>query len=120
MPENSNVFVAEDDEIWQGRIQRILDEAGHRVVFAARDMPTALAAIAAGKLQELKVSVATLDGNLSKGSGSGADGEALLAAIRQQAPGVKIVGMGGIAVRGADVNVGKGYIRELGLTITNL
>jgi|SRR3989344_4442989 len=117
-PERAKVFVAEDDKDWLDIIRGTLEGAGHSVVLSASTRAEALAA--AERLRELGVQVATVDGNLNDYESSGADGQALLAAIRTHAPEVKTVGMSGLTVRGVDVNVGKSNAHNLGEVVKKL
>lgn len=71
-------------------------------------------------LEKLQIDVAVLDGNLTPGEDSGDEGRALLSAIRERAPGVKIVGMSAVGMRGTDVDLGKNKVEEIGGVVTNL
>lgn len=117
-PEKARVFVAEDDAEWRERINRLLVRSGHEVVMTAETRQQAMEAVK--RLQELGVQVATIDGNLRKFDSSGDDGQAILSAIREQAPNVKTVGFSALGVRGADANVDKGDPFELGEVVTRL
>lgn len=112
MPPKAEVFVAEDDIDWQRRIRDLLNDAGHRVAATATTRKQAFEVV--GKLKELGIMVATVDGNLNQYDSNGADGAAVIATIRQHAPEVKIVGLSGSfeGVRGADVQVWKGQAAE--------
>lgn len=118
MPERARVFVAEDDEQWQIMIEDILNEAGHSVVLKATTLDEALKA--AEQFEELKVQVATIDGNLSPDDVSCYDGRALVAAISRFAPDVKTIGMSGLSVRGVTIDLGKRNAIKLGEVVTNL
>lgn len=117
-PEKARVFVAEDDKRWQDIIKDVLTDAGHSVVLTAQTRQQALEAVQ--QLKGLGVQVATIDGNLNPHDSDGADGQALLAAIRAQAPEVKTVGMAGLSVRGVDINVGKIDASKLGEVVKKL
>lgn len=117
-PERAKVFVAEDDKRWQDIIKSLLTDAGHSVVLTAQTREQALGAVP--QLKELGVQVAIIDGNLNPHDSNGADGQALLAAIRAQVPGVKTVGMSGNTVGGVDVNVGKLGALKLGEVVKKL
>ena len=118
-PKEARVFVAEDHSGWQDLINDVLKIEGHRVVLAARDRAHALAAV--GRLERLKINVALIDDNLNSYGGSGNYGQAILSAIRSQAPSVKTVVISGQSVAGADVNVSKkDIVRKLGKVVTKL
>lgn len=117
-PENAKVFVAEDEKDWQELIVEILEDAGHEVTLTASSLDEALAATQ--KLREKQVQVAIVDGNLSRISSRGNDGQAIIAAIRENAPEVKIVGMSGLSLEGVDLNLGKMNARELGEKVNKL
>ncbi len=117
-PEKARVFVVEDEKRWKDLIKDVLTDAGHSVVLTAQTREQALAAVP--QLRGLGVQVAIIDGNLSPYNDDGADGKALLAAMRAQAPEVKTVGMSRLAVRGVDVNVGKMNASKLGEVVKKL
>lgn len=119
MPPEATVFMVEDDEQWRDINRSNLERAGHKVVAEATTRAEALEQV--GKLGELGVNVAVIDGNLDTLDGVfGGDGQAVLAAIRQLAPGVKVVGMAGDTIRGADINVGKRHAEKLANAVTEL
>ncbi len=118
MPPKAEVAVFEDDERWQDIIKRTLEREGHRVVLTAANITDALEATK--KLKDLGVQVATIDGNLNDWEASGNDGQAVLAAIRANAPGVKTVGMSGLGMRGVDIYVDKANATDLGKVVTKL
>jgi len=68
------------------------------------------------------IDLAIIDGNLNEWDSNGADGQAVLAAIRSKAPGVKIVGVSvlSLSVPGADAQVSKKRIEKLGEVVKNL
>lgn len=117
-PERAKVFVVEDDSTWQKMIREMLEDAGHQVVATATTKKEALTLVE--KLEELGVQVATIDGNLTQWDASGVDGQTVLDAIRTNAPEVKIIGLSGGKVRGADVNLGKANAVNIGETVKNL
>lgn len=118
MPPKAEVAVFEDDKNWQEIIKDILEDAGHRVVITATNIKDALEATK--KLKELGVQVATIDGNLNSYEVSGNDGQAIIAAIKANAPGVKTVGMSELSMSGVDVYVGKANTNDLGKAVTKL
>lgn len=117
-PEKARVFVAEDDPDHQDTIRERLERDGHSVVLSARTRNEALSAV--NKLKELKVQVATIDGNLSPWEESGQDGKDLIAAIRKVAPDVVTIDMSLSGGLNADITVGKGNARTLSKVITDL
>ena len=118
MPPKTEVAVFEDDKNWQDIIKRVLKDEGHRVVLTATNIEDALEATK--RLKELGVKVATIDGNLNDWEASGNDGQAIIAAIKANAPGVKTVGMSGLGMRGVDIYVGKANASDLGKIVTKL
>lgn len=117
-PEKAKVFVSEDNKQWQDMIRDILQDDGHSVVASAKTLEEALAL--SQRLGELGVNVATIDGNLSEWDTSGADGQAVLRAIRASAPGVKTVGLSGNRVPGVDIDLGKANCVDLSKTVKKL
>ena len=117
-PEKAKVFIVEDGQQWQNVIGEILTRGGHEVVLRARTKEEALAGIK--KLEELDVNVVTLDGNLNEWDTSGADGQIIMSTIRTQTPDVKIIGLAGGNVRGADIDLGKSNAVDLCETVTKL
>lgn len=116
-PEKARVFVVEDSETWQEIIRIKSEEAGHKVVLSASTLEQALEKVK--KLKKLKVQVATIDGNLTNDI-SGADGQAVLAAIKTHAPEVKTIGMAVFNVEGVNINLGKSDVSKLGEVIKKL
>ncbi len=117
-PEKARVFVVEDDIRSQILLKYLLVAAGHSIVLTAETRQQALEAVT--QLKELGVQVAIIDGNLNPYDGDGADGQAVLAAIRVQAPEVKTVGMARFSVRGVDVDVGKINLAQIGEVVRKL
>lgn len=119
MPEKARVFVAEDEQDWQQRIERNLKRYGHEVVLTAETLAQALKSL--DQFEELGVQVATLDGNLRGNDISGSDGRELSLAIRGRYPNVKIVGLSGVKFRGeADIELNKAETFRLGEVVTKL
>ena len=116
-PVEARVFVAEDERYLRDYLIKKIEEAGHYVVATAATRQEALATIP--KFRELGVQVASLDGNLGEFN-MGADGQAIQAAIRQQTPEVKTIGVSGVNFPNADVDLGKGNISQIGEVITRL
>jgi CheY-like chemotaxis protein len=118
-PEKAKVFVAEDSEDWKKIIKDELESEGHIVVATASTLKEALET--AKKLKELGVDVAVIDGNLGENIFVlGSDGQAVLAAVRENAPKVKTVGMSSFSVRGTDVDLGKMDVKRLGKVVSDL
>lgn len=117
-PEKARVFVAEDEDFWQDAIKHMLERGGHSVVATAKTLPEALAATK--RLQDQKVDVAVIDGNLNEDDTSGSDGQAVLKAVREHAPKVKTVGMSGNSVPGTDYDLGKADYVEIGKVVKKL
>ncbi|MCL4384084.1 response regulator [Patescibacteria group bacterium] len=118
MPERARVFVVEDSQDWLKTITGLLEDDGHDVVLTAKSREEALASIP--KLRDLKIQVATLDGNLSPLEYGGTDGQIILKAMRDGMPELKVIGVTGGRIDGADVNVWKGDSSDLGKIVTNL
>lgn len=117
-PEHARVFVIEDDDNWQDLIKDILKDEGHEVVLTSTNLYDALDNIE--KIKELKINVVTIDGNLDEDETEGYDGQEVLEAVRKIAPEVKTVGMGGNAIPGVDLDLGKGNCIKLGKEVTKL
>ncbi len=117
-PERAKVFVAEDADLWQRMIKRILANDGHQIVSSATNLKDALAAI--DRFAELGVQVAIIDGNLDEDESTGCDGQAVLAAIHRVVPQVKTIGFSRDRVCGVDVDLGKEKSIDLGKTVTKI
>ncbi|MBU2577895.1 response regulator [Patescibacteria group bacterium] len=119
-PENARVMVVENDEDWQKWIEWYLNEKGHEVALTAKTRKEALKKIETDMVKK-GVNVVTIDGNLEPNTSSGVDGQAVAKAVRETDPNVKIVGVSVGFVRGADVNVPKGFDTDtLGEVVTKL
>lgn len=117
-PEKANVFIAEDNSSYQKLVKEYLEEAGHTLSLSATTIEEALACV--DRFEELGIDVAVLDGNLSENEYNGYEGQMIRTAIRDKAPNVKIVGMSGNKFPGADVDLGKRKVDELGDVVTKL
>lgn len=115
---NAKAFIAEDDNRLQDIVKDILEDEGHSVLLTATTRDEALAAVE--KISELSIDLALIDGNLNEWDTNGADGQAVLAAIRARAPHVKIVGISALSVPGADAQASKTRIEKLGEVVKNL
>lgn len=115
---NAKAFIAEDDSQWQEIYKDILEGEGHEVFLTATNKSEALAAVE--RLTELGINLALIDGNLNKWDSNGADGQAVLAAIRTKAPNVRTVGVSALSVPGADAQASKTRIEKLGEVVKNL
>jgi CheY-like chemotaxis protein len=116
-PENANVFVVEDDKFWQEAIKENLSIGGHRIVLSATSLKDALEAT--NNLSKFGVQVATVDGNLG-GYSAGHDGQKVIAAIREKAPEVKIIGFSSDPLPGTDVDLTKWHPGDLSQTVTDI
>lgn len=106
MPDNARVFVAEDDSRWQSAIVKSVGKGGHTVTHTAQTKADALSQIPT--LESSGVQVAIVDGNLTQGISSGNDGREIVAAIRSQAPNIKIIGFSASnTISGVDVSLDK-------------
>lgn len=120
-PENANIFVAEDDPQWQAIIKKNVGKGGHTVTHTAQTKTDALAQIP--NLESSGVQVAIVDGNLTRGNSSGDDGREIVAAIRSQAPSVKIIGFSASnTIAGVDTSLDKTTFEPIDLpnTVTKL
>lgn len=117
MPEKAKVFIAEDDKTWRKFVKDSLVKSNHTVVIEAEDVEQALGAVPLAV--ELRVNVAVLDGSIPNDM---YDGEIIAAALRKVIPGIKVVGVSGRGVTGADVNIWKGdfYKTNLGQIVKDL
>lgn len=104
-PERAKVFIAEDQEDWRNWVKKSLEKSGHEIAIVASSPEEALEAV--NQLADLGVQVAIVDGNLRRNEVSGEDGKAIIEAIRNRAPDVKVIGFSGLEVKGADVNFSK-------------
>lgn len=80
-PENTKIFLVEDDLIDQEQIRWILEKNGHSIVVEAETLDEALLQIP--ELREKGVNVAIVDGNLTEGVGSGEDGRRVTERIKE-------------------------------------
>lgn len=118
MVEKARVFVAEDDPDLLESLKYVIEKEGHTVTLSAASLSDALAAIST--FPQFGIQIASIDGNLRKGEKSGSDGRQMVAAIRNAAPEVKIVGISGQTIPGVDVDLGKDRTEKLGKVITEL
>ncbi len=107
----AKVAIFENNPDQQDQIILFLEEAGHEVVATAETVFAALALVP--QLTGLGVQVATLDGNLSPNATGGAEGLEILAAIKQQAPLVKVIGLSNGSIEGVDFDLGKLHAAQL-------
>lgn len=91
MPQNARVFLVDDEPMLRAGFKAWLEAAGHQVVLEAASLPEALSKVL--QLDEQEVTVAILDGNLSRDDNTGNDGKAIAGAIRILYPQVKILGL---------------------------
>lgn len=89
-PLEARVFIVEDDPDSSALAQQFLTRNGHTVVDTASSLPEALAKIPG--LGEQGIDVAIVDGNLSDEDTSGQDGETVAKAIKNQHPGITVIG----------------------------
>lgn len=118
MPERSNVSVFEDDEEYQEMLKKYLERAGHTVVFSATSRIEAETAIK--KFKDKGIQVAIVDGNLTEDDSSGDDGAKLTEKIREADPDIIVIGFSSLGVRGADVQLMKFDVEQVGKVVTNL
>jgi len=85
----ANIFVVEDMLNFRAGVKHYLEEAGHSIAIEEKTLDGAL--IAVQKIDELDITVAVVDGNLTTGDNSGKDGQTISEAIRQKRPDVKII-----------------------------
>ena len=85
----AKVFVVDDDGGIVEFIKAALPHMEHEVVLTATSRDEAVKM--AGEAFHLGVEVAFVDGDLKSGAGGTEEGEAVATALRQRAPGVKVV-----------------------------
>lgn len=102
--ENARVIIVEDDARIRKIFRENLEACEHMVVGEAESVAGAVAMV--NGLRPEDVDVAVVDGNLSRRSEHGSDGERVANYIHEKLRGVIVIGAsldGG--VRGADINV---------------
>lgn len=109
------VVVIEDSLKWQERCLEVLGAMGATVVAVAENMLQATQEVIP-KLEALGVQFVLLDGNLHPSQSNGADGLALAAQIRKQAPSVRIIGFSSAPQQYVDIDLGKGNFNQANLT----
>jgi len=112
--DSPKVVIIEDSKSWQEMTRRLLEDMGVSVVAIVDNMLQATEEIIP-QLEALGVQFVLLDGNLDPNESSGAEGRALAAQIREQAPSVKIVGFSGNTQDYIDIPLGKSKFSEEGL-----
>ena len=119
-PEMARVFIVEDQGMMREFMRSSLVRAGHVIVGEANRIEAAIEATT--RFDEMGVQVIIIDGNLTLDDVSGDDGQAVLGAVRQNAPHVKTVGMSFSkkGVPGTDLNLGKQNMSKLGDEVTQL
>ncbi len=117
--DNARIIVIEDDPSMRESYKANLEVSDHTVVGEADSVAAAEALV--DSLTSNDVEIAIVDGNLSRRSQSGEDGERVTSYIHEKLSEVTVIGasLDG-EVRGADLNVSKGdswaldaMIREL-------
>lgn len=117
-PDNARVFIIEDNPDIRDIEREILEKEGHVVVGEADNFEDALAAV--DEFKNLRVQVATTDGNLSGGEYDGSEGRAIIQKIKRRAPGVKTLGLSNDEMPDADIDLRKKKIFDLGKVVTDL
>jgi len=117
-PENSNIFLVDDEASWLRAARKSLQEAGHSVVLEAIDAKKAQDLIPLAI--QLNVNVVVLDVNLT-----GVDFKNILATslaerLREQIPDIKIVAYGAAQSAFADESVTKLQHSKLGRVVKSL
>lgn len=123
MAPHANVFVAEDDPLWHEFIREQLEAAGHSVVGKATTREEALKQIST--FREVGVNVVVLGGNLGGGVFTGDspynDSVVILEALKNTGyEDLPTVGLSGVELPGATVDLGKGNADRLGETVAGL
>lgn len=117
--ENARVIIIDDDPTIREDCRLNLEARNHVIVGEASSVVEAQELV--NGLSPNELDIAVIDGNLSRQSEGGVDGERIAALIHAKLPGVTVVGasMDG-EVRGADVNVPKGDAWALDTLVTQL
>lgn len=109
--DKAKIFYAEDDESLRKINVLLLEDEGHQVVLQADNLKQAMEAIENGRLRELGVNIAIVDGNLTRGDCSCSDGFTVSKEIRGTGLPIKIIAFSGSLKDDAaygDVYVDKG------------
>jgi CheY-like chemotaxis protein len=93
--EKARIFLVEDNQGCRDSLVGLLEDIGYSVVLWAENLGQALDAIQSGRLRELGVNVAIVDGNLSPGDISCSDGFAAAGKIREAGLPIKIIALSG-------------------------
>ncbi len=88
-PDRARVFLVEDNQLQLSSFRFLIERGEHQIVAEAHSLQEALDLVP--RLRDLKVDVAVLDGNLSKGKSDGKDGQQVAEEIRQVAPELRII-----------------------------
>ncbi len=102
MGSKEQVVLIDDNRDVRGSFGEILREEGHNVVAEAGSVSEALDLIL--RLDEMKVRVVVLDGNLSPSSTGNADGIRLTKAIREGSK-AKVIGLSGEKYPGPEISL---------------
>lgn len=89
------IFLVEDSESIGILAKILLSSLGHEVVLEASILEEALGIVSSGQLQEKEITLAIVDGNLSKGDHSCEDGRKINAAIKATNLPIKIIAFSG-------------------------
>ena len=119
MPKEAKVFLVEDDESVRKMLKVFLSREGHQVILEAGSLEEALEG--AKKIIQNGVNLAIVDGLLRLGADSAEDGEMVASTLRQEAPGIKIIGLSCLEVNFGDINLKKPVsFRELAKIIKEI
>ncbi|KKU62945.1 MAG: hypothetical protein UX87_C0040G0004 [Candidatus Amesbacteria bacterium GW2011_GWA1_47_16] len=102
------VFAVEDDQLLLDLIQMVLQLKSNELVGAAMSAGAAMLAIA--RFKRMKVDVVTVDVDMY---GEELNVEQFIEETRRVAPRVKIIGLAGHKVKGADYDLGKAKTKYL-------
>ena len=111
--EDIRIVIFEDDPDWQEMSQMMLQMLGVTVVAVVDNVLSATQDIIP-QLESWGVTHALLDGNFSRRS-DGSEGQLLAEQIRNQAPGVTIIGFSGGSQSYVDIPMGKTNMTEKAL-----
>ncbi len=102
----AKVGIFEDDVDWRELLTEIVEDSGHSVAVAVRDMDEARAAI--DDLEEGSLDVAIVDGNLNPNESTGADGAEITRLLHKKLGAITVIGFSGInQIAGVDHSLSK-------------
>ncbi len=122
MPKEAKVAVFEDDNIWQQRIRELLEEGGHTIVVQEGTLKEALESLE--RFRELGVNAVVLGGALDCGekdpNSPENDSQIILLEMGKRGMEIGTVGLSGLSVPRATVDLGKRHASALSAVVDSL